>query len=171
MPYVILLCGPQGSGKSTLRKNCLSHLACASSDDITERCAKDMQKDYKYVFDNYFNTLVQPLYEQAIRDYQSQGRNFVIDRTHITESSRKRTLRAIEPNYRKFAVYTPAYDISRLMSGISQRVQDGGHDVPEEVVKSFLEKYRTPNYSEGFDMIFSSSGFERVLQFMDFKNE
>jgi predicted kinase len=130
-----------------------------------------MQQDYNYVFDNYFNALVQPIYEQELKHFQSQGLNFVIDRTHVTEASRKRTLRAIGSNYRKFAVYTPASGIGSLMANIDNRVKQGGHAVPEDVVNKFLNDYRTPTYTEGFDMIFSSSGFERLLQFMDFKDD
>ena len=168
MPTCILLAGPQGSGKTTFRNTHLNDFFCASTDDLIQAEAIRQGVTYTEVFDSYFNE-AQEVYEESIAWYQSRDTSFVIDRTHITEASRKRSLKLINPRYKKIVVYMPAYTPELLMSRIEARTASGGHHVAENYVRDFHARYTIPKYSEGFDLVISSSELVRTLKVMDFK--
>lgn len=140
----------------------------ASTDDIISQYADAFDKSYTEVFSNYYQS-AEAEYLEVIRQFQEDNETFIIDRTHVTEASRKRTLRLIEPHYTKICIYFPSYTVDALMQRITQRSADGGHFVDRKYVEDKVAEYRVPTYTEGFDMIFSASGFERLYKYMDFR--
>jgi predicted kinase len=164
-PIVITLCGPPGSGKTTFRKTHLTTFQVASSDDILLRIANERNITYEDAYTDWWTEAVEE-FEDNIKRYVSQANNFVIDRTNLQESNRKKFNNLIPNYFTRIAIYFPAYTPALLQARIANRLDQ---PVPLDVLQKMHSQYEIPKYSEGFDLIISSSEYVRLQKIMSFK--
>lgn len=163
--YTIFLVGPSGSGKTTYVEKHLSQFAHLSTDDLILKEAARQGKTYMDIFSDYYPT-AEDLFKQQISYCKARNVDCVIDRTNLTEQSRKRTLQLFNQiETTKVAIYFPAYTAEFLQ----QRIEGRAHQVPLEVIKDQRDKYRLPQKNEGFDLVVSSSHFIDILSVMEFR--
>jgi predicted kinase len=164
-PIVITLCGPPGSGKTTFRKTHLTTFQVASSDDILLRIANERNITYNEAYVAWVEEVQQEL-EGKIKSHVNNRLNFVIDRTNLQESNRKKFNNLIPNYFTRIAIYFPAYTPALLQARIANRLDQ---PVPLDVLQKMHSQYEIPKYSEGFDLIISSSEYVRLQKIMSFK--
>jgi hypothetical protein len=128
-----------------------------------------MNKAYSEVFESVY-PIAEEKYIRAVEDMQSYGSDYVLDRTHLTEQSRKKVLRLIDPRWTKIAVYFPAYTPDVLHQRINARVAAGGHFVGREHTDRMHKDYKLPQETEGWDFVVSSSYLEKILKYFNWKS-
>lgn len=167
--YALLLSGPPGAGKSTYVKEELpSHFITLSLDDIVFREAARVGKSYEEIWQDYLVT-AEELFDLQLKYCLKWRLDFIVDKTHLDERSRKKTLMKIGADVKKLAIYFPAYTPEVLVSRMEKRVSEGGHRVPLDVVQSMHQRYKLPQKTEGFDLVVSSSHFKDIMKIMDFR--
>lgn len=167
--YAIFLVGPPGTGKSTYAKNELpSDFPIFSTDDLIAKEAERLGTHIDEIFQEYYSR-AEELFHAQIMKAQQFGMPFIIDRTNCSEQSRKKRLNLIKSDYKKIAIYFPAYTVNVLYKRVQERVSRGGHGISFEDLERFHREYRLPQKTEGFDLVVSSSHFIDIQKVMDFK--
>ena len=168
MPLAILLCGPAGSGKSTYARKTFPNFPVLSTDDHINNQAHKLDKAYSEIFDQEY-PIAEEKYFRDIEGIQKYSGDFVLDRTHLTEQSRKKILRRIDPKYTKMAVFFPAYTPDILHERINARAANGGHFVARQYTDKMHHDYKLPQETEGFDFVVSSSYLEKILKYFNWR--
>jgi predicted kinase len=167
--YSLFLSGPPGAGKSTfVREQLPSHFITLSLDNIVFREADRAGKTYEEIWKDYIVT-AEELFDEQLKQCLNRRLDFIIDKTHLDEKSRKKTLMKIGSDVKKIAIYFPAYTPEVLVSRMEKRAKEGGHMVPLDVVQSMHQRYRLPQKTEGFDLVVSASHFIDIMKVMEFR--
>lgn len=169
MPTAILLCGPPGCGKTTFRKQYLQKFVPFSTDDLIMEHAAKLGLTYGDVFEGYFKT-AQRRYDETLDEALSWEQNIVIDRTHTTVKSRKRTLAKLPPfaKYKKVVIRF-GFDQETLVKRVEERGLLTGQSVPAGVVRQMCSEFTRPKFDEGFDLVTSDTVVEQMLKVMEWK--
>ncbi len=143
-PYLIVLVGPPGSGKSTWTRRHCSGAVVVSQDDLIEAITPDG-----------FDPALRPVYaaaEEAIaRAALLRAHNVIVDRTNRTRALRERWIR--------IAHETSAAPVAVLMSASPeaciQRNRDrvGPRRVSERRMERMLAAMEVPTLEEGFAVV------------------
>lgn len=151
MPAAILMCGIPGSGKSHVRDALLRDLqgefTVVAPDDIMEEVGTALDRDYRGVYDD--DELRRRCYDAAwarVSSAAQEGKNLLIDRTHIDAAHRLKTMDAIRSvasvtyTFGVLSVLTPPASVwvQRLDSRICKAI-------PAEVLFSFARVYERPH--------------------------
>mgnify|MGYP003296289761 CR=1 FL=1 len=146
MAKLIMLIGIPGSGKTTYSKELkVKYDAEVISSDKVRQTYKGI--DEKDVFPTVYKLCIEELKE---------GRNVIIDATHITPKVRKRSFDALDQygiNYEKVAIY-----IETSVEECARRVEIRNQDpnelfLPVDVVYSYGNNIIPPSKEEGFSEI------------------
>lgn len=138
-PRLTVLCGLQGSGKSTYAKSLKAEVV--SSDAI--------RKEFPGIKND---TTFQKVYER-INKLLSEGKNVVLDATNITNKSRRQVFQNVKVPCKKICViFNIPYNI--CLERVRERNKKGDeHFVPEEIVENYYHSFQIPFYEEGWDEI------------------
>ena len=138
-----VMCGLQGSGKSTEAKKLVSEnkWVLLSSDEMRKEFP---DKDNEFIFNK--------LYER-MNEHLSKAESVVIDATNTTIKSRKHILDNV-----KHECYKLCYIMNTPFNICLERVRNrnnkpNAHNVPEDVVRKYYESFEIPFYEEGWDSI------------------
>ena len=143
MAKIIMLIGIPGSGKTTYSKDLSNeyNAKVISSDKVRQTYVGIDEKD---VFPMVYKLSIEELKE---------GRNVILDATHITPKVRKRSFDALDEYgipYEKVAIYldTP---VEVCVSRVEKRNQDPNElFLPLEVIESYGKNIIPPSEEEGF---------------------
>lgn len=140
-PMLTVMCGLQGSGKSTFAHKLSPEVEVVSSDEIRKEFP-DIKND----------TVFKILYER-VNKFLADGKNVVIDATNTTIKARKQIfLNVKQPCFKVCMVINTPYDV--CIERVRQRNKDSkSHYVPEEVVLMYRKSFEIPFYEEGWDLI------------------
>lgn len=151
MAKLIMLIGIPGSGKTTYSEELKMkyNAKVISSDKVRQTIIGIDEKD---VFPTVYRLCVEELKE---------GRNVILDATHITPKVRKRSFDALDEygiDYTKVAVY-----IDTSVEECARRVEIRNQDpkelfLPVDVVYSYGKNIIPPSKEEGFNEIFIIKG-------------
>lgn len=143
LPKLVVMCGLQGSGKSTIAEELsLKYNMLVLSSDKLRKEFPDESNDF--IFRHLYN-----IANIALK----QGSNVVIDATNITIKSRKQIFLNIKEPCEKicYIINTP-YEV--CVERVKKRNEDiNSHQVPLEVVRRYLESFEVPFYEEGWNKI------------------
>lgn len=167
MVNVTVMCGLQGSGKTTIaqelqqqRPNC----EIVSSDAI--------RKEFNYNIDN--QKVFQHYYARA-KELLRNGKNVILDATNVTLKARNQIfeqLKGIECEKTCYIVNTPtSICIRRLLERNQTDIQQ---EVPIDVLRKYEKNFCMPFYEEGWDDIiihnvqrFKPNELKKALEAMD----
>jgi len=149
-PWLVMLIGLPGSGKSTYCRSNLPKVPILSTDDIIEKYAKDKGKTYSEVFTKIASEAgkhVQQKTKKFIKDRQS----VIIDQTNMTRKSRTNKLIPFE-GYYKVAIIVTA-DPVELTLRLKLRAEQTGKYIPQNVIDQMAQSFQTIDPSEGWNEV------------------
>lgn len=150
-PFLYILVGIPGSGKSTwIRNNLSNDYIIASSDNYIEQKSKEYGLSYSQGFEKFIKDADHFCREQ-IRYTIGQKKNIVIDRTNLKKSSRQWILELADNEYVKIAVVFST-DTSEIQNRLEKR-NKSGKIISQELLQKFLSSFQMPSKDEGFDEI------------------
>lgn len=168
MPTVIVMCGLQGSGKSTKArylKEEMGNCEIVSSDAIRKE------------FDNNItNDKVFKIYYARARELLKAGTNVILDATNITIKSRKQIFEQLKGIDCTKECYVMNVPINICAERLLERNQDTKNqiEVPLDVLYKYQKSFEMPFYEEGWDDIeintiqsFVPSQYELCIDSMD----
>lgn len=138
-PRLTVLCGLQGSGKSTYAKKLKAEVV--SSDAI--------RKEFPGIKND---TVFQKVYER-VNNLLNERKNVVLDATNITNKSRRQVFQNVKIPCKKICIiFNTPY--TTCIERVRERNKNPeAHNVPEEVVKKYYYSFQIPFYEEGWDEI------------------
>jgi predicted kinase len=150
MPKCYQLIGVPGSGKSTWVSNQIwaEDIPIVSTDKFVEDYAKEQDKTYSEVFEEYMPTAVRLMVNQA-KICEANGLDVIWDQTSTTIESRKRKFNTL-PGYEHIAIVFATPDRDELDVRLSGRP---GKHIPKNVVDSMIAGWEEPSEEEGFKEI------------------
>ncbi|MBQ7466437.1 MAG: zeta toxin family protein [Clostridia bacterium] len=131
--------GPNGSGKSTiidkfLRQNCLEKIEFVNADIIAKTQFPDI-KDY-----NEQNLLAARFAEIRRHQLLAEKKDFIFETVLSTPKNLEFLQKAKDQGANINLVYVLTRDKEINVSRVKQRVKEGGHDVPEDKIRSRYDK-------------------------------
>lgn len=152
MPVAYILVGVPGSGKSTWIASApvdWNNTVIASTDNYVEQEAKRQGKTYSEVFQEVMPMAVKHMANTVVNAVRNKE-DIIWDQTSTTRNTRAKKLRMLPSDYETIAVVFPTPDEKELARRLAGRP---GKTIPDEVMKSMIEKYEEPTENEGFDKI------------------
>lgn len=146
MNKVFLMCGIPGSGKSTFCKQHLSNCYYISRDMIRFSLLTDENDDY---FSK--EKIVKQLFFKEISACATDGRDFVIDATHLTKASRRKILSLLKTSQ----VYCVYLKTSLKVALERNAKRQGRERVPDKAILEMFKSLEEPSLNEGFEKIFT----------------
>lgn len=151
MPKCTILVGVPGSGKSTwlLNQEYIEDQYIASTDDIIET----ISNCYGLTYDEGFKDLIkfaEKVMWKELADFAEDGERIYIDRTNLSEKSRKRFIDFLKPyGYEFDAVVFPTPEVDEW----TRRLNRPGKTIPDHVLESMADNIEMPTKEEGFENI------------------
>lgn len=152
MPKAYILVGVPGSGKSTWISKApvdWNNTVVASTDNYVEQEAKRQGKTYSDVFKDVMPSAVNNMARTVI-DAVKNNQDIIWDQTSTTRHTRAKKIRMLPSNYEVIAVVFPTPNQQELSRRLTSRP---GKNIPDEVIKSMIDKWEEPSEDEGFDKI------------------
>lgn len=154
MPHFILLAGPSGSGKSSLRAKLVAGLVDAvvlSSDDFLETWARDDGLSYQESFARHRDAAMAAVAADQ-SDAFARGAHVIRDQTHLTAEVRRERLAEVPDSYTRIAIAFEA-PLDTLYARLSRRAAETGKHIPETVLHEQVACYTRPHFDEGWDKV------------------
>ena len=153
-----VLCGVPGCGKSTLAEEigrCMES-KLVSRDAIRFSILKED--------DEYFanENLVFKRYMKLINEGLSKDFSVIADATHITPTNRRKLLSNLTFEPLKIVCFYFNLPLEVCLKRNNQR--EGKARVPEFVIKQMYDRFKIPEYSEGFDLIYEVKDDKLIIQ-------
>ena len=149
-PFLIILTGPPGSGKSTVTKilkEVIPSFEVASTDNIIEHLCDQEGITYAEGFTKFIGKATSE-YNKKLSEYISNKTNVVVDRTNMNEKGRQKLLNSFS-GYNRYAIAFELDD-NELNRRNEKRANETGKTIPPHVMESMKESYQRPSVEEGF---------------------
>lgn len=147
-PYLIMLIGLPGTGKSTFRNNFLKHnirdWVILSSDDYIEWVAQKANKTYSEVFRFEAKNAESNLLSVAKSAILS-GKNCLWDQTNLSEKSRKKRLDMFPKTYTTFGhIFHPPGEEKhkKILANRPEKF------IPWSIIENMKSTYQTPSNND-----------------------
>jgi predicted kinase len=154
-PYVIILIGPPLSGKTTWIKENFEpgSFELISRDQIViDLHGKD---DYNTAFKTVDQKEVDKILVNKISTSAKEGKNAIIDMTHMTSKRRKYNLSFFGSEYYKLAVIFPVLKDEEYVARDKKRTEEENKSIPMHIIKNMISSYQSVKKDEGFDRVIS----------------
>jgi predicted kinase len=154
-PWVMILIGPPLSGKTTWIKKDpqLSSAVLISRDQtLLDVYGSD---NYDEAFKNVNQKEVDRVLMSSIRQASKEGKNVIIDMTHMTRKRRTYNLSFFGDEYNKIAIIFPILSDDEYERRNSKRAGEENKSIPIFVLRNMIKSYQTVEKAEGFNKIIS----------------
>lgn len=151
-PALYVLCGLQGSGKSTYAKK--FQRGMCGDETIVIASSDEVRKQYP---DAKNETVFNFVYQMA-NDALADGKSVIIDATNITMKSRRQVFANIKVDCEKICVVfcTPYEECVKRVELRNKNLYKNEHFVPLEVLERYYKSFEVPFIEEGWDYIWFS---------------
>lgn len=149
-PFVVMMIGLPGSGKSTWIKQNLPGVKVLSTDDFIDAYAAEKGKTYTDVFAKAA-PLASAKFDQQLKKAAKDGESVIIDQTNMGKKSRMAKIAPFK-NHHKVAIMVSA-DPVELKLRLKHRAETTGKHIPDKVVDQMARSYQTITNDEGWDEI------------------
>ncbi len=147
-PYIVVLCGLPGSGKSTFRENFRSDGVHLSTDDLVEEVARWEGTTYDQVWEREIKRVTEVV-NNNFRIALKHRDSIVWDQTNLTAKKRKKILSQVPKEYYKVAIFVQVHEDIR-----QERLKNRpGKVIPAHVDQSMRDSLVVPTTDEGFDEV------------------
>lgn len=150
-PTIYVLIGPPCSGKSTwinkFLKNNKQDYSIISSDNHIERLAISDGLTYSEAWPKFIGQATAAA-KQDLEGAKRDNKNIIVDQTNMSKKKRKSLLQGLD-HYHKIAVIFDC-DTKTLIARNEERFKRTGKNIPENVIKDFLNKFDPVTKDEGF---------------------
>jgi predicted kinase len=154
-PWVMILIGPPLSGKTTwIKSNPELESAVMISRDQTVLDVYGSD-NYDEAFKNVNQKEVDRVLISSIQKASKEGKNVIIDMTHMTRKRRTYNLSFFGDEYTKIAVIFPILSDEEYSRRNTKRKDEEQKFIPPYVLKNMIGSYQTVTKEEGFDKIVS----------------
>ena len=127
LPEIIVFAGPNGSGKSTITRMARVIEPYINADDIRRA--------------NYCNDLeAAQIAERMREELLARSQSFTFETVMSTDRNLKLLQRAKRQGYFIRCIYVLTFDVNINVARVRSRAASGGHDVPEEKIRSRYDK-------------------------------
>lgn len=150
-PFVIILCGPPLSGKTTFIKKYFPDTEVISRDEILMEVYGS--RNYSEAFKNVDQKKVDKTLRDIMTEYGKEGRNVLVDMTNLSPKTRKANLAYFGKDYYKAAVSFPILPMDEYKRRNDYRNETENKYIPDNVLRSMISNYVVPTLDEGFDEI------------------
>jgi len=150
-PYILILCGPPLSGKTTFIKKYFPDTEVISRDEILMEVYGS--RNYSEAFKNVDQKKVDKTLRDRMTEYGKEGRNVLVDMTNLTPKTRKANLAYFGKDYYKAAVAFPILPMDEYKRRNDYRNETENKYIPDGVLRSMISNYVVPTLDEGFDEI------------------
>lgn len=150
-PYILILCGPPLSGKTTFIKKYFPDIEVISRDEIVMEVYGS--RNYSDAFKNVDQKEVDKTLRDRMTEYGKQGINVIIDMTNLSPKTRKSNLSYFDKDYYKVAVSFPILPIEEYKRRNDYRNKTENKYIPDSVLTTMISNYVVPTLDEGFDKI------------------
>jgi predicted kinase len=151
-PYVLMLVGLPGTGKSTFVAQLPSDFVVLSTDNIMECIARDLNVSYNEAFNIVGWDAAEAQYYKEFTEATDAGKDIVIDQTNVSAKARRRKLLRVPAHYHKVAViFTLPDDV--LEERLVAREAKTGKKIPPHIMADMRKRWEDPTKAEGFDNI------------------
>lgn len=147
-PYIVVLCGLPGSGKSTFRGMLKPQAVELSTDDYVEEIAQFRGKNYDDIWSDEIGNATAHVNDQ-FRAALKAGQSIVWDQTNLTVKKRRKILSQVPKSYYKAAIFVQVHEDLRQKRLLGRP----GKVIPAHVDKSMLDSLVIPTEDEGFDEV------------------
>ena len=149
-PYLFMLVGLPGVGKSTFRKEAEGHCVVLSTDDLIEDIAQAEGKTYDEVWEDNVKqaeSAMRAAMKQAFKDRA----NVIIDRTNLSKKKRRGLLMQVPVDYFKIAL---SFDLPEPEEH-ARRLNRPGKVIPPFVMENMFKMFQEQpvELEEGWDLI------------------
>lgn len=167
--YAWLLCGPTGSGKSTVRKAICDETpdtVVSSSDDYLIALCEGLSITYQDAYMKFADE-AEEMAQQKIRQAIERGNDLIIDRTNLSVNRRAAYIAGLKDSYDIVAVI-PDFDV-KSPDGIAlleeRRLSRSDREImPASSLVSHLNAWQEPTLEEGFVVILTQSDVLNALR-------
>lgn len=149
-PFVVMMIGLPGSGKSTWIKQNLPGIKVLSTDDLIEKYAADRGKTYSEVFAKAA-PLAAAKFDQQLKSAAKNGESVIIDQTNMGKKSRMNKIAPFKNHY-KVAIMVSA-DPTELKLRLAHRAEMTGKHIPEKVIDQMARSFQTITDDEGWNEV------------------
>ena len=135
---ILIIAGPNGAGKTTFAREYLLNVADFTTfvnADLIAAGLNPLQPEQEAI-------AAGRMMLEMIRRYVNQGRSFAFEATLSGRTYASMIPRWQEQGYRVDLVFLGLPSPEIAIERVKQRVQDGGHDIPEDVIRRRFEAGR-----------------------------
>ena len=135
---ILIIAGPNGAGKTTFAREYLLNVADFTTfvnADLIAAGLNPLQPEQEAI-------AAGRMMLEMIRRYVNQGRSFAFETTLSGRTYASMIPRWQEQGYRVDLVFLGLPSPEIAIERVKQRVQDGGHDIPEDVIRRRFEAGR-----------------------------
>ena len=145
---IYIAVGLPGSGKSTYAKNFIKgkDIEYLSSDELRAVFGKSEE-------DQTVTPLVFGHFKRKVDEYLKNGKNVLVDATSVNRRERTDYINSAKKYGAKVVALVFKMDRAGLIERNQKRGQEGGRVVPDWVIDKMLNKFETPSYDEGIDVM------------------
>lgn len=153
MPKCYMLVGVPASGKSTFSYDNFDLGTIISTDAIIDYISHTYGMTYNESFKDLIGFAEKVMWKN-INSCIERGLDIIIDRTNLTEKSRKKFIDKLKPfGYTFQAIVFPEVGSAALSEEEWKRrlANRPGKTIPDHILESMVDNYEIPLMSEGFE--------------------